>query len=89
MYWKQRVPIRQKITHFIGYATIEKVEHVQFKEIAYDDGIAQRDGFQDAEELRQWLRSRHGLSLRTDGRTEFAIIHLAGIVKVDEGRLEE
>jgi hypothetical protein len=89
MYWKQRVPIRQKITHFIGYATIERIERVQYNEFACDDQVAQRDGFQDADELQQWFRSRHGISLDKDGRTEFEIIHLAAIVKVDEGRLDD
>jgi hypothetical protein len=88
LYWKQRVPIRQKITHFIGYARIAKIERVLFKDIAFDDAIAQRDGYQNATELRQRLHTLYGPTLTHDEHAEFDIIHLTGIVKVDEGRLD-
>jgi hypothetical protein len=89
MYWKQRVPVRQKITHFIGYATIAKIERVLYKDFAFDDAVAQRDGYRDAAELRQRLQTLHGLSVYQDAGTEFDIIHLAAIVKIDEGRLDD
>lgn len=89
MYWKQRVPIRQKITHFIGYARIAKIERVLYKDFAFDDAVAQREGYRDAAELRQRLQALYSLSVAQDARTEFDIIHLTAIVKVDEGRLDE
>jgi len=55
LYWKQRIPKDKKPIHFIGYAKCIKVERKKYREFAYDDEFARRDGFKDSAELREWF----------------------------------
>ena len=55
LYWKQRVPATFKPIHRIGIATCVKVERKKYKEFAYDNVFARRDGFEDSNELREWF----------------------------------
>ena len=55
LYWKQRVPKDKKPIHFIGYAECVNVERMKYRDFAYDDEFARRDGFRDSAELREWF----------------------------------
>lgn len=55
LYWKQRVPIRRKPIHKIGTAQVTSVERKRYREFAFDDEFARRDGFKDSSEMREWF----------------------------------
>jgi len=55
LYWKQRVPRDKKPIHFIGYARCVAIERKKYRDFAYDDEFARRDGFRDSAELREWF----------------------------------
>lgn len=62
LYWKQRVPIKSKPIHLIGEATCISVKRMRYKEFAFDDEFARRDGFRDHYELQCWFGfpEKHG-----------------------------
>ena len=55
LYWKVRIPNAKKEIHYIGKATCVKVERKKYREFAFDDKFALKDGFHDSRELREWF----------------------------------
>lgn len=58
LYWKQRVSMKPpnfKPIHKIAVATCVDVERKKYREFAFDDDFARRDGFKDAEEMQEWF----------------------------------
>jgi len=55
LYWKQRTPVRLKPVHLIAYAECVEILTMRYIEFAYNDYIAQRDGFRNSRELRAWF----------------------------------
>jgi len=55
LYWKVRMPKAKKEIHFIGTAKCVKVERRKYKDFAFNDKFASRDGFHDSQELREWF----------------------------------
>lgn len=55
LYWKVRMPKARKEIHYIGKATCVKVERKKYREFAFDDEFARRDGFHESRELREWF----------------------------------
>ncbi len=55
LYWKQRVPIKEKPVHLIAYAYCRGVELIPYREFAFDNDFAVRDGFRDAAEMQEWF----------------------------------
>ena len=82
LYWKQRVPKEKKPVHFIGYALCTGVERLRYRDFAYDDEFARRDGFGDSAELREWFGDPE-----IYGDTEYDVIHFKYLgEKVCRGR---
>lgn len=55
LYWKCRIPEHKKPIHFIGEAICTKVERLRYKDFAYDEDFAQRDGFSNYVEMWGWF----------------------------------
>lgn len=55
LYWKMRQPEKSKPIHLIGYAKCTSVKRMKYKDFAFDEAFARRDGFADSAELRQWF----------------------------------
>jgi len=55
LYWKCRQRKDRKPIHFIGQARCTTVERRRYREFAFDDEFAQRDGFHDSLELQEWF----------------------------------
>jgi len=70
LYWKQRTPKHLKPIHLIGTARCLKVERKRYKEFAFDDEFARRDGFKDSRELRIFFGDP-----RVYGGQEYDVIH--------------
>jgi len=82
LYWRQRVPKDKKPIHFIGYAKCVKIERKKYREFAFDDDFARRDGFLNSAELRRWFGDP-----RVYGDEEYDVIHFKLItsLKKEEG----
>lgn len=50
----------------IKKAVCQSIEPIRIDETFSDDDEARRDGFSDAEEMREWFRSTHGLPFSGD-----------------------
>lgn len=70
LYWMVRMRKDLKPIHFIANALCTKVERKKYKEFAYDDDFARRDGFHNSKELREWF----GDPL-ANGNLEYDVIH--------------
>ena len=55
LYWNVRVPKHKKPIHRIGTAYCTDVKRMRYREFAYDDEFARRDGFRDSSELQEWF----------------------------------
>jgi len=62
LYWKQRTPIHMKEVHLIGYADCIETFQLEYRQFAYDNTIARRDGLAHSREFRAWFGfpSLHG-----------------------------
>jgi len=70
LYWKVRVRKDKKPIHFIGKALITKIERKKYREFAFDDEFAWRDGFKDNQELQDWFGNPS-----VYGEKEYDVIH--------------
>ncbi|RLI33186.1 hypothetical protein DRO56_02315 [Candidatus Bathyarchaeota archaeon] len=83
LYWKQRIPRNRKPIHLIGVAVCTRVERKKYRDFAFDDQFARRDGFRDSEELRKWFGP-----VEVHGDEIYEVIHFKLLSK-DGGREEQ
>jgi hypothetical protein len=60
LYWKMRTPKTKKPIHHIGNAIARPVLHSHYRNFAYDNDFAKRDGFEDYKELQEWFGDPDG-----------------------------
>ena len=84
LYWKQRVPTNCKPIHRIGIATCVNIERRKYKEFAYDDAFAWRDGFENSVELREWFGDPEDF-----GEEEYDVISFVCLHETVPYRLEK
>lgn len=55
LYWKMRMPEKEKPIHLIAYAKVLAYEKVCLLDLWYDEENARDDGFENLEEFRLWF----------------------------------
>ncbi len=55
MYWKVRVPKHKKPIHFICEKKCSTITTLRYKDFAFNNVFARRDGFVDCNELQEWF----------------------------------
>jgi len=55
LYWH----LRQKDCELLQVVKCKEVITMKYKDFAYDDDIAKRDGFKNSEEMRKWFEKIH------------------------------
>jgi hypothetical protein len=77
LYWKVRVPWNKKDIHFIGKFVCSKVTRMKYKEFAFDDAFARRDGFRDAVEMSEWFGNPYDFACASN---EYDVIEFTPII---------
>jgi len=59
LYWKQRVPIKNKVIHLIGKPICVEAKTILFGDVAFNEQNAIDDGFGDLNEFKAWFKSKY------------------------------